>query len=75
MTKKDAAAIGAKFYFSVFIFTFLNYPVFKNYKFLNPPLQRRGIFENVLYFENNRRSLRSRQKPRKFLKKRITLHL
>ena len=28
---------------AVFLFIFLNYPVFKNYKFLNPPLQRRGI--------------------------------
>ena len=28
---------------TVSLFIFLNYPVFKNYKFLNPPLQRRGI--------------------------------
>ena len=51
---------------AVFLFTFLNYPVkifYENFATLDcfVPRNYRGIFVSVLNFENNRRSLRSRQ--------------
>lgn len=71
--KRISIAIGAKFYFSVFDSLLLATPskILKIFATLDcfVPRNDRGIFESVLSFENNRRSLRSRQKPRKFLKK------
>ena len=46
---------------AVFLFTFLNYPVKIFVENFATPSKRRGIL-HVLHFENNRRSLRSRQK-------------